>query len=45
MSYLEEKVEASTKKVEITAVEIRQADHVAPSVRTNFADKQRYFSV
>jgi hypothetical protein len=32
-SYLKEKVAATVWKTEITAVGIRQADHVAPSIR------------
>jgi hypothetical protein len=42
-SYLEEKVAALVQKSENTAVGIRHAGHVAPSIRigTNFADKSR----
>jgi hypothetical protein len=43
-SYLEGKVTAPVYKTEITAVGIRHAAHVAPSIRksiTNFADKRR----
>jgi hypothetical protein len=43
-SYVKEKVAASVYKSEITAVGIRHADHVAPSIRkfgTNFTDKRR----
>jgi hypothetical protein len=41
---LKANVEASIYKTEITAVGIRHADHVAPSIRKfgdNFADKRR----
>jgi hypothetical protein len=43
-SYFEEKVAAPLYKGENMAVEIRQAEHVAPLIRkfgTNFADKGR----
>jgi hypothetical protein len=42
-SYLKEKVVARVYKTENTAVGIRYAVHVAPSIKisTNFADKQR----
>jgi hypothetical protein len=42
-SYLKEKVAAPVKRIENTAVGVRQADHVALSskVGTNFADKRR----
>jgi hypothetical protein len=42
--YLEERVEAPVQKTENTAVGIRHADHVAPSIRkfgTHFANKRR----
>jgi hypothetical protein len=35
-SYLKEKVAVLVKKIEITAVGIRDADHVAPSVRKSW---------
>jgi hypothetical protein len=35
-SYLKEKVAAPVKKTEITAVGIRHADHVAPSIRKSW---------
>jgi hypothetical protein len=42
-SYLKEKVAAPVKKTENTALGIRHADHVAPSIRKfgiHFADKR-----
>jgi hypothetical protein len=45
--YLEEKVAASIKKIEITVAGIRHADHVSPlsaKVGNNFADKQLLLS-